>query len=77
LPKEKIAKADLEALVEAQLRKVPGCEGFIRAPVHKLLQTQPFNWSVGKMVYGTADDEICNEAVGTIVTKLRERYDVI
>jgi hypothetical protein len=75
--REKIAKADLEAMVAAELRKVAGCEGFVRAPVHKLLQTQPFNWSVGKLVYGTADEEICNEAVGVIVARLRERYDVI
>jgi hypothetical protein len=74
--KEKIAKADLEAMVAVALREVAGCEGFVRAPVHKLLQTQPFNWSIGKLVYGTADEEICNEAVGAIVQDLRTRYDV-
>ncbi len=69
---------ELEALVLAELQDVPECGGASHVTVvgyddHRVGAT----WEVASFNPGTSNQEICERALGDIISRLQRRFDIL
>jgi hypothetical protein len=76
---DKVSKTrmELEALVLAQLRAAPACEGASHVTVvayddYRIAAT----WEVASFDPGTSERERCERALGDIIARLQRSFDV-
>jgi hypothetical protein len=68
---------ELNALLTAELRRVPGCEGAARVRVYRL--RKPFrgkNWLAAFLAAGSADKRDCARALIEIEGRLQAEFDL-
>ena len=70
-------RAELEALVLAELRAVPQCGGALHVTVvaHDDYRV-PATWEVASFNPGTSEQEQCELALCDIVSRLQQRFDI-
>jgi hypothetical protein len=70
-------RTELEALVLAQLRAVPQCEGAVHVTVVPYDDySVPATWEVASFNPGTSEREPCERALGDIIRNLQSSFDV-
>jgi len=70
-------RSQLEALVLAELQAAPGCGGAAHVTVVAYEDFRvPATWEVASFNPGTSGQENCERALGGIISRLQERFDV-
>jgi hypothetical protein len=70
-------KAELEALVLAELRAFPQCAGAVHTTVIAYDDWRvPANWQVASCDPGTSAPEACERALCEIVLRLQHQFDI-
>jgi hypothetical protein len=70
-------RTELEALVLAELRAAPQCGGAVHVTVVAYDDYRvPATWEVASFNPGRSEREVCERALGDIVGRLQQRFDV-
>ena len=70
-------KAELEALVLAELRVAPDCGGAVHVTVVAFDDYRvPATWEVASCNPGTSAPEACERALCDIVSRLQQHFDI-
>jgi hypothetical protein len=76
--KSVLSPRELNELLLAELRRVPGCEGVVWVGVYVLRRhVRGRNWLAAFFNPGTADKQACARAMPAIEARLQLQYDVI
>ena len=76
-PKEKKTRVELEWLVLSVLRKVRGCGRSVSVTIYaQNADIDGATWNVGSFNAGQSDMGTCADALGEIVPRLQEQYDL-
>jgi len=70
-------RAELEAMIVAEVRCRRHCEGFKSIVIYRLDdRSVPFNWSTGPCDYGEAGRDSCEAALREIISLLQAQCDL-
>lgn len=76
--KSALTPQELNAILLAELRRVPGCEGAAWVGVYTLRkQIRGRNWLAAFFSAGTADKQACARAMPEIEARLQAQFDVV
>jgi hypothetical protein len=75
--KTQVTSGELEALVLAELRSMPDCEGVVKVTVIPYSDFRvSANWEVASFDPGASDWSCCELAMCAIVERLQQRFDL-
>jgi hypothetical protein len=71
------SRSELEALVMAELRAAPQCDGAVHVTVVQYVDHRiPATWEVASFNPGTSRQEECERELCDIVRRLQRRFDI-
>ena len=77
MPKELLAKQDLERIAMQEIRAFPGCEHVTEVEVeHQLDKVLKTNWTIHVFIREGGDMERVQYAINTTRERLRHRYNL-
>jgi hypothetical protein len=79
MAKLKKSRAEIEAIIVAEVRRYPHCEGFKSISIYIIIDgatDRQFTWALSVANYGNAGQDSCDAALLEVIPRLQRQYDV-